>query len=171
MRIAAFLVCAAAFVTPEIAASAAIDALTPSDGQTDIKAFVSVNTVQELFNDFGLFGSWALNCKRPASPTNPHVAITALAPGVVVEQHDLGSDYALNQYAVVSAERLSRTRLSIDALFEPGSEREERQKLVFQIRNGTRRTIFNQPADGPVRVKDGIALGRGVKTPLLRKCE
>ena len=31
--------------------------------------------------------------------------------------------------------------------------------------------MFNQPEGGAVRVKDGIAIGHGVKTPLLRKCD
>ena len=45
-------------------------------------------------------------------------------------------------------------------IFQPGTEVEERQKLVFRVRDNTRRTMFNQPADGPVRVKDGIVLAR-----------
>jgi hypothetical protein len=47
---------------------------------------------------------------------------------------------------------------------------EERQKLVFAVRANTRRTLFNQTNGGAVRVKDGIALARGSKTPLLQKC-
>jgi len=31
--------------------------------------------------------------------------------------------------------------------------------------------MFNQTSGGTVRVKDGIALARGTKTPLLRRCE
>jgi hypothetical protein len=31
--------------------------------------------------------------------------------------------------------------------------------------------MFNQTDGGPVRVKDGIAVARGSKTPLLRKCD
>jgi len=39
------------------------------------------------------------------------------------------------------------------------------------VRNNTRRTIFNQTSGGTVRVKNGIALAHGTKTPLLQKCE
>ena len=49
--------------------------------------------------------------------------------------------------------------LSVEVIFQPGTEAEERQKLVFLVRDGTRRTMFNQPDGGAVRVKDGIALG------------
>jgi hypothetical protein len=127
--------------------------------------------VDELFRQFGLFGSWATDCAQPASPGNPHVSITLLSPGLVLESHDLGPDYTLNRYSILSAERLSADELAVEVIFQPGSEGEERQKLIFRVRDGTRRTLFNQAQDGPVRVKDGIALANGSKTPVLNKCE
>ena len=59
----------------------------------------------------------------------------------------------------------------MEVIFQPGTETEERQKLVFQVRKDTRRTMFNQPDNGPVRVKDGVVLARAAKTPVLNKCE
>jgi len=128
-------------------------------------------SVEDLFQQFGLFGNWAADCKQPATPRNPHVSITMPTAGLVLEDHDLGSDFAINRYSVLAAERVSAEQLSLEVIFQPGAAGEERQKLVFLIRNDTRRTMFNQANDGPVRVKDGIALARGTKTPLLRKCE
>ena len=66
---------------------------------------------------------------------------------------------------------MSPTSLSVDVIFQPGTEVEDHQKLVFSVRDNTRRTIFNQTSGGAVRVKDGIALARGTKTPLLQRCE
>jgi hypothetical protein len=126
---------------------------------------------EQLFQQFGLFGTWADDCGAPESPANPHVKISQPAPGVILEDHHLGSDNAVNRYSVLSAERLSNTRLSVVVLFHPGAENQERQHLVFAIRDHTRRTVFNQPDGGPVRVKDGIVLWNGSKTPLLHKCE
>ncbi len=130
----------------------------------------NATSVEELFQKFGLFGTWAGDCSQPPSPTNPHVSITTPTAGLVLEDHDLGPDFAINNYSVLSAEMVSETRLSVEVIFQPGSETEERQRLVFQIRDGTRRTMFNQPDGGMVRVKDGIALARGTKTPILNKC-
>ena len=127
--------------------------------------------VEQVFREFGLFGTWATNCKGPATPANPRVTISMPTAGVVLEDHDLGPDYALNRYSVLAAQRITAERLTVDVIFQPGSPGEERQKLEFQVRNGTRRTLFNQPAGGPVRVKGGIALARGSKTPVLKKCE
>lgn len=91
--------------------------------------------------------------------------------GLVLEDHNLGADFAVNHYSILSAEQLSATGLSVEVIFQPGTTDEERQKLIFAVRNNTRRTLFNQTDSGTVRVKDGIALARGSKTPLLRKCD
>lgn len=128
-------------------------------------------SVEELFQKFGLFGTWATECNSPPTPSNPHVTITMPSEGLILEDHNLGPDFAVNRYSVVSAEPASATRLSVDVIFQPGTEVEERQKLVFSLHDNTRRTLFNQTDGGAVRVKDGIALARGSKTPLLRRCE
>jgi hypothetical protein len=128
-------------------------------------------SIEELFNEFGLFGNWAADCKLAATPANPHVGITMPSAGLVLEDHNLGADFAVNHYSVLSATRISAELLSVNVIFQPGTEVEERQTLVFLVRQGTRRTMFNQPDGGAVRVKDGIALARGTRTPLLKKCE
>ena len=127
-------------------------------------------SVEELFHQFSLFGNWATDCNTPPTPANPHVTITMPTAGLILEDHYLGPTYAVNRYSVLSAEKVSATNLSVRVIFQPGTEVEERQKLVFAVRESTRRTIFNQTDGGPVRVKDGIALARGSKTPLLHKC-
>lgn len=140
-------------------------------GATAASAPVRAAEADALFQDFALFGTWATDCKAPASPGNPHVSIRTPAPGVVLEEHDLGPGYAHNRYSMLSAERLSAQELSVETIFQPGSEVEERQKLVFLAHDGTRRTMFNQPDNGPVRVKDGLVLARNTPTPVLHKCE
>jgi hypothetical protein len=138
---------------------------------TAVPAAAKAASVDELFQQFGLFGTWATDCGQAASPANPHVSITTPSPGLVLEDHDLGRDYAINHYRMLSAERLSSERLAVEVIFQPGTDAEEHQKLVFLVRKGTRRTLFNQPEGGAVRVKDGVALAHGGKTPVLRKCE
>jgi hypothetical protein len=128
-------------------------------------------SVKELFQQFGLFGTWATDCNKPPTPGNPHVSVTTPNAGLVLEDHNLGPDFAVNRYSVLSAERISPTSLSVDVIFQPDTEVEDHQKLIFSVRDNTRRTIFNQSSGGAVRVKDGIALARGTKTPLLQRCE
>lgn len=128
-------------------------------------------TVEELFNEFALFGTWAADCKSPATPNNPHVSINTPTAGVVLENHDLGAEYAVNRYSVLAARKVAAERLAVEVIFQPGTDSEERQKLEFLVRGATRRTLFNQTDGGVVRVKGGVAVARGTRTPLLRKCE
>jgi len=147
--------------------------LTISAVAATLAVYPSANaeSVDQLFQQFGLFGTWATDCGRPATPSNPHVSITTPSAGLVLEDHNLGPDFSVNRYSVLSAEKLSASSISVEVIFQPGTEVEERQKLVFSVHDNTRRTMFNQADGGTVRVKDGIALARGSKTPLLRKCE
>ncbi|HEX3858164.1 MAG TPA: hypothetical protein VHV58_01060 [Pseudolabrys sp.] len=128
-------------------------------------------SVKELFEQFGLFGRWAAHCDEPARSDNPHVGITVSDAGAVREEQDLGSDFAANRYRILSAERKSPTRLSVEVMFHAGDQAEQKQVLEFQVGNGTRRTMYNRPEGGAVRVKDGIALAVGTKTLTLKKCE
>lgn len=133
-------------------------------------AGASSPSTEDLFRQFDLFGTWAVDCRRDASPDNPRVSITMPSPGIILEDHDLGKENAINRYSILSAEKLSDTRIAVQVIFQPGKENEERQRLVWAVHDRTLRTLFNQPQDKPVRVKDGVAVGYGVKTPLLRKC-
>ncbi len=170
MRRMAFLVLAATFVVagftlPANAKTIDQPALT---GKPGVPATFS--SVEELFTRFGLFGTWAAHCKGRATPVNPHVDIGNPSPGLVFEDHDLGGGYAVNRYSVVAAEALSPTRLAVEVVFQPGKPDEQRQWLIYEVRHDTRRTLFNRTDSGAVRVKDGIALARGTRTPVLRKC-
>jgi hypothetical protein len=172
MRIATSIMVAIALLLPTLvlAVPGARKAQTQKEINTPAPQVAS-SAVRRLFEDFGLFGTWAVDCKQPASPDNPHVRIASVESELVQEDHDLGPDFTINHYSVLSAERLSPTNLSAVMIFQPGTDDEEKQKLIFLVRNNTRRTLFNQPDAGPVRVKEGIALARGTKTPLLTKCE
>jgi hypothetical protein len=128
-------------------------------------------STEEVFRAFDLFGSWSDDCTQPASPEHPRITVIMPSPSLVLETHDLGASYEINRYSVLSAERISATHLSVQVIFQPGAQNEERQKLEFLIRNGTRRTMFNQPQGGAIRVKNGVAVAVGVKTPVLTKCE
>lgn len=128
-------------------------------------------TPAAVFRAFGLFGTWAAECSRPASLRNPYVRDFLNDAGAVAEEHHFGPGYAANHYDVLSAKRLSATEVELEVRFEPGNEAVHRQTLVMRVADGRRRTLFNQPAGGKVRVKDGVVLGLGVETPTLTKCE
>lgn len=152
-----------------IVAAIVVALLTASSAAMPLPA-VAAPSVEQLFREFDLLGNWAIDCEQPAAPANPHVRISISSPGTVLEEHDLGDEFAVNHYSILSARRLSPERLSVEVNFKPSDGDEQRQKLVLLIRKATRRTMFNQPDGGEVRVKDGVALAVGIKTPVLRKC-
>ena len=82
-------------------------------------------SVEEVFQEFGLLGTWAADCGSPATPGNPHVSITMPSAGLVLEDHDLGPDFAVNRYSVLSAEPVSQTNVSVQVIFQPGTTVEE----------------------------------------------
>lgn len=124
----------------------------------------------DVFRDFGLFGTWAVVCGQPPSVNNPSVTVTLSDRDAVVEDHVLGGAGMSNHYRILSARPMSDTRVAVQVILNPGGEFEEQQNLIMVVRGHTRRTVFNQAKDGEVHVKDGVALGFGIKTPLLRKC-
>lgn len=158
----AVLLCCVACVSP--AAAQTEQQTEPSEATK-----AQPETLEELYKQLDLFGAWAADCTQAPSPANPHVNVASPAEGLVIELHDLGPGYAANQYSVLTA-RPQGNRLTVEMLFQPGAPNEERQTLTFLLGNGTRRTMFNQPQGGPPRVKDGVVVGRNVKTPVLKKC-
>jgi hypothetical protein len=171
MRIAAVFGLMFLLASSAVAATAPdIDpAASPSTTATDMTA--AEPGVVDLFRAFGLFGTFAPDCSKPAAPTNPHVNVTQQDGGLVIEAHDVGLDYAANFYSVRAARRLSADRLEVKVVFVPGTQAEEFQTLELKLGKGTRRTMFNRVDDGPVRVRRGVALAKGSKTPLLKKCQ
>jgi len=128
-------------------------------------------STEKLFRQFGLFGTWATDCMASPTPNNLHVTVSMQDSGQIVESHDLGPAGLINHYRIISARRLSATRLAVDVMFQPGTELQERQKLEWLIKDRTRRTMLNQPERAAPVVKDGIALAFGIETPVLKKCK
>jgi hypothetical protein len=126
--------------------------------------------VVDLLRAHDLFGTFARDCGRPAAPNNPHVRVTQETGGLVIETHDFGLDSSANIYSVRAARRIAADRLELKVVFVPGSLSEEFQTLELMVGKGTRRTMFNRVDNGPVRVRQGVAVANGSKTPLLKKC-
>lgn len=166
-RFAVWGLLAALFVEPALAATDP----APDQNQLATPEF----TAEPVFRDFNLLGNWAVACDQLASPSNPHVNVSAPGGGLIVESHDVGADFAPNLYHVIAARRLDKRDVEAKALFRPGSEGEEEQTLVLRIAKDkkgvdTRRTMFNRAGDG-VRVKNGVAVRSGAKTAVLKRCE
>jgi hypothetical protein len=127
-------------------------------------------SVAELYQSFGLFGIWAVDCNEPATPKNPHVVIVMPPTGPVYETHDLGNTYAKNRYNITAAKRVGDDRLWVQSVFEPGTREQTTSELIFRIRNNTRQTISNLPEGSAIRVQNGTKSNDGGPTAILYKC-
>lgn len=172
--VAALLLPVVANPDPSLAANDVGDVKTPAlrparPELPDIKPQPD-SPADTVFREVGMFGTWAADCGRPASLDNPHVSVTSPSAGLVLENNDIGPEYDANRYSVLGARHLPGRLIEVNVIFRPGAAGEEHQTLVFEMGQGTRRTIFNRVDGGEVRVKNGIVTSSGIKTPVLRKC-
>jgi len=146
--------------------------VAPADAQTvsTVEAPAVGPAVVDLLRTYDLFGAFARDCGRPAAPGNPHVRVTEEPGGLVIETHDFGLGSSANIYSVRAARRIAADRLELKVVFVPGTLSEQFQTLELMVGKGTRRTVFNRVDNGPVRVRHGVALANGSKTPQLKKC-
>src|SRR5262249_4946794 len=112
-RLAAFALLVGVFVVP---------------GQADAAS------ADELFRHFNLFGTWATDCKNPPTPSNPFVSITTPSAGLILEDHNLGPDYAVNRYSVLSARVGAGGGGGINRLLPPGRGGGRTKKAVLRGR-------------------------------------
>ena len=150
---------------------AAVTPADPANSQTTVaNDAASGAEVLEMLQAHDLIGTFARDCSRPPAPNNPYVKVSQETGGLVIETHEFGAELAANIYRLRAARRLAADRLELKVVFVPGSLNEEFQTLELMVGKGTRRTMFNRVDTGPVRVRQGVALANGSKTPLLKKC-
>jgi len=129
-------------------------------------------SVAELFNEFGLFGVWAINCEGEPAIDNPRATLLRPPPsGPVIENDDTGPGTYVNHYTIVAARRLGEDTLSVKVIYRTGARHQQLQDQVWRVRDNEWRTLFNKPKGEPARVKDGIVVGSGSETPVLHRCE
>lgn len=150
---------------------AAVTPAAPTDSQTaGATDAASGAEVVEMLRAHDLIGTFARDCGRPSAPNNPYVKVSQETGGLVIETHEFGAELAANIYRLRAARRLAADRLELKVVFVPGSLNEEFQTLELMVGKGARRTMFNRVDSGAVRVRQGVALANGRKTPLLKKC-
>ncbi len=127
--------------------------------------------IAKIFEQFGLFGTWAINCERKPSVDNPRVTVVKpRGRGPVIEKDDAGPGTYANRYTIVSATPLTADTVEVNVLYRIGKEHTQAQKQIWFVRAGNWRTLFNKPKGDSARVKNGIVVGSGAETPVLHKC-
>lgn len=128
-------------------------------------------SVAKVFEQFGLFGTWAIDCERKPSPDNPRVTVfRPSGAGPVTEKDDAGPGTYVNRYTIVSARPLTDNTVRVEVRYRVGKRQTQLQEQIWFVRAGNWRTLFNKPKGESARVKDGVVVGSGAETPVLHKC-
>ena len=145
VRILAFLV--AALVAPVQAAEA--------------------QNITETLSRWGLIGTWALDCSKPASSGNGHFSYVIRRAGQVSHERDFGDQKDVNEV------RQARTGLggAIELVVQ-FPELSQMRKISFIMgADGRIRTLASSAPDGTEpTIKDGKYTTNGADTPWQARC-
>jgi hypothetical protein len=122
-------------------------------------------SVREVFERYGLLGTFAVDCRRPVSPENHYTIFRALDAGRV--QIDLMVGPRQRQYAYVidRAEARGSNIIAISMANE-----QQRLNLVYRVEGKRLRTMESARAAGPTIVAGGVFTANRMPTPWIIKC-
>jgi hypothetical protein len=78
-----------------------------------LTSFANAQSSVAVVKEFGLFGIWALDCSRPASPANAYVGFSLTTEGTVELRDSFEPDYDEMVYRVIDARRIGAFRLAM----------------------------------------------------------
>jgi len=132
-----------------------------------LPAFAEESAVPEALQQFGLLGTWALDCAQAASPSNDYSVYGVSPSGEATLSYARGAPYRDIVYAITTAERLAEDRLALRVMH--ASERVVID-LVLLKEADTVRVWSSHTSDGRMRVIDGVITGNGAASPRFRRC-
>ena len=121
-------------------------------------------SVDKAMRDFGMLGTWAYDCKLPASNSNSHSTIVA-SPGRVTQTYDYGSgskNVYVIQHAVIRGDKISTRELFLG--------NKSMMDVVTLKKDGRIRVWSSQVTGGKVLVTDGFIPGANRETKWLMRC-
>jgi hypothetical protein len=134
---------------------------------TAAPCFAEENPVPGVLQQFGLLGTWAIDCAQPAGPANEY-SIYAVSPsGEATLAYARGEPYRDIIYAIRAAERVTADRLALHVLHLPEKFSVD---LVLRKEGATVRVWSSHASDGHMLVIGGVIAGNGAESPRFRRC-
>ena len=125
-------------------------------------------TVAQTVRQWGLIGSWALDCSlKPGRDQNAVLDYEIAGDGRVLLRRNTGE--ASDENEVVSAD-LGRDGLLNLRVYFPGLKQTREYGLMLQ-RDGAMRAIYNRTLKDEYTIRDGKFVGDGKPTPSHHKCK
>jgi hypothetical protein len=127
----------------------------------------AAQNIAEIIKQWGLLGTWAVDCSRPASGLNAYLRYVIRRPGQVSHERDFGGRSDVNE--VREARRGSGGILELVVHFPKLGH--ARRYALIKGRDGRARAVANSRTDGTdVSIKDGKFTATGKPTPWQTRC-
>jgi hypothetical protein len=123
--------------------------------------------VPGTLKQFGLLGTWAIECALPASPENEYSSYTVSPSGAATLSYAWGAPYRDIVYEIRTATPVAESRLALHVVGSPGRIVVD---LVLLKENDTIRVWSSHTPDGRMRVIDGVITGNGKPSPRFKRC-
>lgn len=132
-----------------------------------LACWAGAGTLAEAVSEWGLLGSWAIDCSRSPDRDKGAVLTYELRPdGRVMYRRNFGD--AEDENEVVSASAEPDGRLNIKVFF-PSLHQMREFGLLLQ-KDGSLRAIYNRDERGDYTIRNGKFVKTGQPTPAQRRC-
>jgi hypothetical protein len=129
-----------------------------------------VGTVAETLQQWGLIGTWSVDCSRPPSANHIHIRYVVWMGGKVMTERDYADPKRNDSNEVTGATINSDGSLTLVVDFKSlGGQ--IRTFALMRDRPDRLRAVWNHGPDGVYTVKDGRFTGNGNDTPWQFKCD
>lgn len=126
----------------------------------------AAQSLQQAVSDFGLLGSWARDCSKPASPQAPRVRYVATPDGGVMRELLEGEAPGGTGTPFLAASRVAPDQLEVDYLYQ-----DRTIHLVLEMRDGKHRGLNSWADGGAPLMEDGVVLANNRRAPWYEKCQ
>jgi len=125
------------------------------------------NPVPDTLQQFGVLGTWAIDCAQAASPDDEYSVYSISPSGEATLTYKRGEPYRDIVYAIRSADLVAQDRLALQVLHMP-----ERLPVDLVLRkDGDSVQVWtSNTADGRMLVIDGVITGNGKGSPRFKRC-
>jgi hypothetical protein len=117
---------------------------------------------------FGLPGTWALDCKQPVSPANPHQVFALGAGGTLTATLSLGEKYPDQRNAVSDLHLDDPTTLT--ATWTRASDGYMARATIKKSGAKTRAWTSTNPKTGEALIRNAAYVHSGKPVPWVEKC-
>jgi len=134
----------------------------------------NAQSVADTVAEFGLIGTWATDCKQPASSSN-FLTVYAIKPsGEVSRTYYDQPSHVYNNYKITNAKRQAPDMLSYEQVWDfegsPANIAGDRVRVLLNMADGKFQIVSSQGSDGSFFVKDRKFSGSADESPWQSRC-